>query len=242
MVFDLIVTNAWKNGDPGVVFIDKINLSNPTPQLGEIESTNPCGEQPLLPFESCNLGSINLEEMVIENEKGKKEVNWEKLERVTKTAVHFLDNVVDMSKFPLEQITEMVNKTRKIGLGPMGWADALIKMSVAYDSKEGLELAREIMKLINDTVGHLVGDKALVEAVDVFKLVCRESDIIARIGGNKFVILVTSQEKKDSDAFLARLKKSISDCNFRPTIPGLPRLGQMAVGIGISTGVATELI
>ncbi len=144
-VFDYVVDSAWKLGEPGVIFIDQINKYNPTPHIGEMTSTNPCGEQPLLPYEACNLGSINLVNFV---EDGK--INKKRLESVVRKSVHFLDNVVDMSKFPLEEITEMVHQTRKIGLGPMGWADALIKMKISYDSEEAINLAKDTMKFIND--------------------------------------------------------------------------------------------
>ncbi|MCX6750738.1 MAG: adenosylcobalamin-dependent ribonucleoside-diphosphate reductase, partial [Candidatus Pacearchaeota archaeon] len=144
-VFNYIVDSAWKLGEPGVIFIDKINKYNPTPHLGEMRSTNPCGEQPLLPYEACNLGSINLAKFVKDGKIDKK-----RLEEVTRDSVHFLDNVIDMSKFPLEKIVNMVHQTRKIGLGVMGWADALIEMKMAYDSQEAIELARETMKFVND--------------------------------------------------------------------------------------------
>lgn len=143
VIFDLLVYNAWKSGDPGIIFLDRLDRDNPTPHIGHIESTNPCGEQPLLPYEACNLGSINLSKMARNGS-----IDYELLKDVVHKSVHFLDNVIDMSRFPLKQITNMVNGNRKIGLGVMGFADLLIQLNVAYNSEKALEVAEEIMKFI----------------------------------------------------------------------------------------------
>ncbi len=149
-VFNLIASYAYRNGEPGIVFIDKLNKDNPTPYLGAIESTNPCGEQPLLPYESCNLGSINLAKMLINKDDGF-EVDWAKLETTTKLAVRFLDNVIDANKFPLPEIRENTLRTRKIGLGIMGWATMLGFLGIPYDSNDSIKLAKKIMSFIRET-------------------------------------------------------------------------------------------
>ncbi len=144
-VWNLMIKSAWESGDPGVVFIDEINRHNPTPEIGEIESTNPCGEQPLLPYESCNLGSINLSRMV-----ESKKIDWAKLRSTVRNAVLFLDNVVDVNKYPIIETAKITRANRKIGLGVMGLADLLIKIEVPYNTEEGLRVGERIMKFVEE--------------------------------------------------------------------------------------------
>lgn len=146
-VYDLIVEMAWATGDPGIIFIDRMNRDNPTPALGEIESTNPCGEQPLLPYEACNLGSVNLSRFVRYTESGP-DLDWDRLADVVHRGVRFLDDVIEVNQYPIEKIAELVYGNRKIGLGVMGWADMLIMMDVAYNSDEAIGLGEKVMGFI----------------------------------------------------------------------------------------------
>lgn len=156
-MWNLIITMAWRTGDPGVVFIDEINRHNPTPMVGEMESTNPCGELPLLPYESCNLGSINLAKMVTVGS-----IDWEKIEKTINTGVKFLDNIIDVNKYPIGEIEAITKANRKIGLGVMGFADMLVQLGIPYDSEEALKKGEEIMSFIQEK-SHAASEKLAEE-------------------------------------------------------------------------------
>lgn len=174
LVFDAIVESAWATGDPGIVFIDRINRANPTPHIGTMESTNPCGEQPLLPYEACILGSINLSKYARNSvlkdpsfafKSMKEDVNLTNLTVDIKATVRFLDNAIDVNKYPLPDIERMHRGNRKIGIGVMGWADMLILLGIPYTSKKAFKLARDLMKFIRDTARHASAELAEVRGV-----------------------------------------------------------------------------
>jgi ribonucleoside-diphosphate reductase alpha chain len=179
-VFNKIVNMAWKNGDPGIVFLDRINAHNPTPALGEIESTNPCGEQPLLPYEACNLGSVNLAKMLRLRNKHW-EIDFEKLRRTVHTSIHFLDNVIDMSEYPLERVKEMAHGNRKVGLGVMGFADMLFRLEIAYNSEQALDVAEQVMSFISAEARSASGQLAATRGV----FPNFEQSVYARPGGRR---------------------------------------------------------
>jgi ribonucleoside-diphosphate reductase alpha chain len=151
-VFERIVRAAWRTGDPGMVFIDRINASpaNPTPEIGMVEATNPCGEQPLLPNEACNLGSLNVSKFARRGEAGEWSIDWDEMERVIRLAVRFLDDVIEMNPYPLPEIDATVKANRRIGLGIMGWADLLFMMGIPYDSSEAIDLADRLMAFVKE--------------------------------------------------------------------------------------------
>jgi ribonucleoside-diphosphate reductase alpha chain len=151
-VFDRMVRAAWRTGDPGMVFIDRINASpaNPTPGLGVVEATNPCGEQPLLPNEACNLGSLNVSKFARQGEDGEWSIDWDEMERVVRLAVRFLDDVIEMNPYPLPEIDQTVKSNRRIGLGIMGWADLLFMLAIPYDSQAAIDLADRLMSFVKE--------------------------------------------------------------------------------------------
>ena len=171
-VFDLITKLAWQYGDPGMILIDRVNNSraNPTPLVGTIEATNPCAEQPLLPYDACTLGSVNLSKFVVDSESNRRisteeAINWKELEEAVHTAIHFLDNVLDMNEYPVEEINEMTAKIRRVGLGVMGWADMLVKIQIGYDTQQAFDLAEKVMQFVQKEADNASVDLARVRGV-----------------------------------------------------------------------------
>lgn len=231
-VFDLIVDGAWRNGEPGIVFIDKINVDNPTPLIGEIESTNPCGEVPLLAYEACNLGSINLG-LMIKNSSSGLEVDWDKLEKVTRLSVHFLDDVITVNNYPLVQIAEMVKNNRKVGLGVMGWADMLMALGISYSSQEGIDLAFKIMEFIDY--------HSKVESIELAKLrgafnnfrgsVYESGNFLSNKYSGKSSGMISDEDWKNLDAKIKEfgIRNSTTTC-IAPT-------GTISMIVGASGGI-----
>ena len=168
-VFDLITQLAWQYGDPGMILIDRINRgrANPTPKIGQIEATNPCAEQPLLPYDACTLGSVNLSKFVRENRDGESidKIDWQALKEAVHSAIHFLDNVLDMNQYPVTEIDKMTSLIRRVGLGIMGWADMLVKLGVSYNTKEGFDLAQKVMGFVQKEADNASCELAKVRGV-----------------------------------------------------------------------------
>ncbi len=180
-VFDKIIAGAWRNGEPGLIFLDWVNHKNPTPHIGRMTATNPCGEQPLLPYESCNLGSINLAKFTTETD-DTLTINYDRLRNVVRTSTIFLDNVIDANSYSVKKIEDMTRSTRKIGLGVMGFADLLVQLRIPYNSEDGLELGRSIMKFVQDESDQM--SKELAENRGVFP--AYEGSIYDKPGQPKF--------------------------------------------------------
>ena len=236
-VFERIVQSAWKSGEPGILFLDCINRGNPTPHLGEIESTNPCGEQPLLPYEACNLGSINLTKMVkrqsavTSHQSPAYEIDWGKLKDTVYKAVHFLDNVIDVSNYPLSQIEKMSKGNRKIGLGVMGFADLLIMLSIPYNSEEAVKIAEEIIKFIRERAEEKSNELAKERGVFPNYKECRENQALPVFeatlpkGGRE-----QSDRRKGNWKFPSEVRRNATLITIAPT-------GTLSIIAGCSSGI-----
>jgi ribonucleoside-diphosphate reductase alpha chain len=213
-VFDKIVHGAWRNGEPGVFLIDEANRYNPVPHIGEYEATNPCGEQPLLPYDVCNLGSVNVGHYVTDDG----EVDWEGLKETVHHATHFLDNVIDANQYPLEEIDDLSKRIRRIGLGVMGWADMLIRLGIPYGSDESIELGRELMDFIDEEAK--VESERLAEERGVFpewsESIWGPDETAARVDGDR-----------------VRPERRLRNCNLTTVAP----TGTISIIAGCSGGI-----
>jgi ribonucleoside-diphosphate reductase alpha chain len=213
-VWDLIIHGAWKTGEPGVFFIDKANKFNPVPHLGQYEATNPCGEQPLLPYDVCNLGSINLGAFIDGDD-----LDWGRLRQVVHLTTHFLENVIDANSYPLPEITDLANRIRRIGLGVMGLADVYVRLGVAYDSAEAVELGRKIQKFVDDEAKN-------------------ESERLASIRGvfpewERSIWGPDATCARDADGNRIRPMRKLRNCNVTTVAP----TGTISIIAGCSSGI-----
>ena len=222
-IFDLIVYGAWKTGEPGTFFIDRANAFNPVPKLGSYEATNPCGEQPLLPYDVCNLGSINLAKFVNDDadpgDSPADRIDWDGLRQAVALSTHFLDNVIDANRYPLPAITELAHTIRRIGLGVMGWADMLIKVGIAYDTPEGVEMGRKVMGFVNEEARN--ASERLAESRGTFpaweESIWGPDDTCAR----------------DSEERRIRPERRLRNCNLTTVAP----TGTISIFAGCSGGI-----
>jgi ribonucleoside-diphosphate reductase alpha chain len=213
-VWDKMIVGAWRTGEPGVFYIDEANRYNPVPHLGAYEATNPCGEQPLLPYDVCNLGSINVGHYVTDGK-----LNWEAFKRDIHLTTHFLDNIIDVNKYPLKQIDDLSKKIRRIGLGVMGFADALIRMGIAYDTPEGVEMGRKVMKFLDDE--SKVESERLADERGAFP------------EWEKSIWGPDKSASKDADGKRIRPKKKLRNCNVTTVAP----TGTISIIAGCSSGL-----
>ncbi len=239
-LFDEICLRAWESGDPGLLFMDEINRRNPVKHLGEIRATNPCGEQPLYPYESCNLGSINLEKFV---NNGK--IDWVGLAEAVKLAVRFLDDVIDMNKYPIEEIKKATLKTRRVGLGVMGWAHMLIKLGIRYDSDDALYLAEKIMEWIEYNA--IIASIELARERGAFPAfkgsdwekgilpidTARESVFDSKKLSNRVIDIVKDRPEVNWESLRNVVKKGIRNA----TITTIAPTGSIGIIAGTSTGI-----
>ena len=222
-IFDLIVHGAWLTGEPGTFFIDRANEHNPVPELGSYEATNPCGEQPLLPYDVCNLGSVNLGLFVKPDARAGTDpdegIDWDALRQVVHLATHFLDNVIDANQYPLEEIHDLAQRIRRIGLGVMGWADMLVRLGIPYDSAEGVDLGRKVMGFLNEE--SRVASEKLAETRGVFP------------EWKKSIWGPDKSAARKADGSRVRLERPLRNCNLTTVAP----TGTISIFAGCSGGI-----